>query len=174
VLLCSEVECQGWNDEYFVSSVSTASNEDGVKETWLAPIMEHPLDVGIVFDGNYDSRYRSDSCNTTGTRSVNCGHRLRLSKLMNYMGQSASVSGSGSAATTSLLCPICQTPIVWVVDGIAVAALKNDSHTDASPETTYDLFQIRQTVLPVVPGYTSLVPHRTIVPKPHCHGVEHP
>jgi hypothetical protein len=125
-----------------ISSAAFDSIQRGTEsETWLAPIMEHPLDVGIVFDGNYDSRYRSDSCNTTGTRSVNCGHRLRLSKLMNYMGQSASVSGSGSAATTSLLCPVCQAPIVWVVDGIAVATRTNDSHTDTSPEAQMICFK---------------------------------
>ena len=121
-------------------------------EKWLAPAMEHPLDVAIVFDGDYDGRFRSNLCSTKGTHDTNthasteststrratahCGHRLRLSHLINYLGQSPA-SGSSSVATTSL-CPICQAPIVWVVDGVA-ATTTNDSH--ASPEPTTICFK---------------------------------
>mmetsp|Transcript_21500 Transcript_21500/g.32635 ORF Transcript_21500/g.32635 Transcript_21500/m.32635 type:complete len:222 (+) Transcript_21500:108-773(+) len=63
---------------------------------WIAPTMEHPLDVGIVSDG---------------INSNKCCHRLRLEPLTRYLDGTDPINGS--------TCPVCQAPVTLVTDGLA-------------------------------------------------------
>jgi hypothetical protein len=85
-------------------SVQPESNNEEEEQWWLASNMDqHPLDVGVVFDGLADNNNSNNKC----------GHRLALSPLTQYLdGTHATRRGS--------TCPVCQTPVVLVADGASL------------------------------------------------------
>jgi hypothetical protein len=90
---------------------NSSSNSDNNTAVWLASAVVHPLDVGIVFSGIGD-----------GTNN-NCGHRLKLSKLTLYLDEHH--HGTTPQQPQQCPCPICQTPIGLVIDGVVAAAASN-------------------------------------------------